>query len=465
VGGPDTNNDGKLDGFVDANHDGMHDNYINANALLKTGADVNGDGKADSYPFKNMDNDFRPNPYDLDSDGDGIVDVVEAGLPDANLNGIVDGIIGTNGWSTTVSAMPSLNLKNSDADPNPNYLDIDSDNDGITDNIEGQTTNGYKVPLPADTDGDGIADTYDNIVGYGGMGIFPVDTDGDGIPDYLDLDTDADGQIDRIEGNDFNFNRLPDDIVSLTGIDTDGDGLDDRFDNDNTSAKVTSAYMGNGGSFTGPTPPGTRSVVQMSWPGQVDRDWRFVGNVLPIQFLLFAGVLQSNHVLLNWSIITPKDIDHFEIQRSLDNLTYSLAGSVSQTVKLNEQQDFSFTDDIAGISNEIIYYRLKVFSKTGDMRYSNVLVIRRTQSHTPVSLMPNPAKDQVGIRFFALRESEATIRLLDQQGKVLLTEKHPVLKGNNILQLNSLYRFSNGIYSVQLMVNDELVTKKLVLAN
>ena len=464
VGGPDTNNDGKADAFVDANNDGLHDGYINATALLKTGADANADGRADSYPNKNMDNDFRPSPYDVDSDGDGIVDVVEAGLPDANMNGIVDGIIGANGWSTSVSALAALNLRNTDADAKQDYQDIDSDNDGITDNIEGQTTNSYLLPVATDTDGDGLVDTYDNVVGFSGGGIFPVDMDGDTIPDYRDSDTDGDGQIDRIEGNDFNFNRLPDDLVTLTGIDTDGDGLDDRFDNDNASPKVTSAYMGNGGSFSGPASPGTRSVVQMSWPTQNNRDWRYVGNTLPVNFLQFNGMLQLGHVQLNWSIITSKEIDHFEIERSLDNNTYTMTGMVTDAVNLNVAQQFGFNDDIAGINSEIIYYRLKVIGKAGEIKYSNILVVRRTQTKTPINIMPNPASDYVSVRFFAEKESIVTLRLIDNLGKTVMVQQQKVLKGSNTLQINNLYRYSNGVYSLQVIINDEVVTQKLVLA-
>lgn len=113
------------------------------------------------------------------------------------------------------------------------------------------STLSYLLPSGNDTDNDGIDNTYDNFNGFGGDGIHPVNTDGDLLPDYLDSDTDGDGLIDRIEGNDLNLNYLPDDNVTLTGIDTDGDGLDDRFDNLNSSHKGTSARMGNGGSTTG----------------------------------------------------------------------------------------------------------------------------------------------------------------------------------------------------------------------
>lgn len=125
--GFDSNNDGKIDAFSDANGDGFADNYILGSALLITGPDLIAPfGRADNWPNKNKDRDLRPNAYDLDSDGDGIADVIEAGLPDTDFNGRVDGVIGLSGWSNSVSALPALNLRFSDGDPYPDFLDIDS---------------------------------------------------------------------------------------------------------------------------------------------------------------------------------------------------------------------------------------------------------------------------------------------------------------------------------------------------
>ena len=207
---------------------------------------------------------------------DGIADVIEAGFPDANFNGIVDGPIASNGWATVISSLPALALRFTDADPYPDYLDIDSDDDGIPDNVEGQSTAGYLLPGITDTDGDGLVNTYDNIIGFGGSGIFVYDHDADATPDYRDLDTDADGLIDRIEGNDFNLNEIPDDDVTLTGLDTDNDGLDNKFDSLNsvTNVKGTSYRMGNGGSAIGDPSPGSRTTVQKSTFSQINRDWR-----------------------------------------------------------------------------------------------------------------------------------------------------------------------------------------------
>lgn len=465
VAGADANNNGLVDGFVDSNYDGISDNNFAASALLRTGVDLLPvDGRADDYPNKNLDRDLRPNAYDMDADGDGIVDVLEAGLPDANLNGIVDGVIGANGWSTSVSGLAALNLPNTDATGEPNYLDIDSDDDGIPDNIEGMSTAGYLLPTTTDADGDGLMSPYDNTVGFGGSGIFIYDHDGDGTPDYRDLDTDGDGQADIIEGNDFNLNGIADDLVTLTGLDTDLDGLDNRFDSLNSviNIKGTSYNMGNGGTTLGDAAPGTRAPVQMRVPAQADRDWRFVGTVLPAEILRFTGTAQNNLVPLSWTIITLKDIDHFEVERSLDNSTYTKVGMVSDPVKLNEEQSFGFTDNITGISNEIIYYRLKVIGKAGEIKYSNVLVVRRSSNKINITLMPMPASSYVTISMAVDKNIQAKIILLDKVGKRVLVQDQNLNRGTNNITLN-LDKYSEGVYALIIETSSDRIVRQLVI--
>ncbi|MFK7813154.1 MAG: gliding motility-associated C-terminal domain-containing protein [Maribacter sp.] len=113
----------------------------------------------------------------------------------------------------------------SDGDGYPNRVDIDADNDGIPDNVEAQTTDGYIAPLLADEDQDGLDNAYE---GSGNAGLTPVNFDETDEVDYLDLDSDNDLVPDNNEGNDFNFDGIPD--QTFTGNDADGDGLDDGYE-------------------------------------------------------------------------------------------------------------------------------------------------------------------------------------------------------------------------------------------
>ncbi len=464
--GPDTNNDGKPDAFVDANGDGIHDGFVNANALLRTGADTNSDGRADSYPEKNFDNDKRPNPYDVDSDNDGIADVLEAGFTDANFNGFVDGAIGTNGWSTVVDALPVLNLPNTDGTGLPDYLDIDSDDDGIPDNVEGMTTIGYVMPTWLDNDSDGLDNAYDNAPAvFGGRGVFLSDKDLDGIPDYRDLDTDSDGVPDIIEGNDFNLNGLSDDIVTLTGLDTDGDGLDNRFDSltSTTNRKGTSYRMGTGGSFSGDATPGSRATVQRTNPMDVDRDWRSVGYVLYVNRLkLTAGLFSNNSANLEWDIQSPVDIATFEIERSTDNTSYTRIAVLHDAVEANAVRNFVLQDDISVIDRELIYYRVKVIAANGRAQYSNVAAVKKTLGIVAPEIYPNPAEDDFVIRFVSKEKTSAVVKILDKLGRTIMVSQRQVAKGRNDLTFNC-EKLSAGVYVVHVIMPEEEFTLRLIV--
>jgi hypothetical protein len=195
----------------------------------------------------------------------------------------------------------------------------------------------------------------------------------------------------------------------------------------------------------------------------IPADYCCVAPVLPLQFLNFKGLPAQAKVLLSWNIMTSKDVGYFEIERSLDNSMYDKVGTVTTAVKLNEEQQFGYADNINGISNDVIYYRLKVTGKEGEIKYSNILVVRQHLIKTPVTVVTDPAKDYVAVKFFTKKKSIVTIKLIDNSGKTVLLQKQKAGKGNNVLQLSELGKYNNGIYSLQVMVSDEVVTYKLII--
>jgi uncharacterized repeat protein (TIGR01451 family) len=476
VFGTDSNNDGRIDGFTDSDGDGYgdtidgdvgNDNIAeNSSAsLLRTSTDGNNDGRLDTWPYNNMDGDSKSNPYDLDSDGDGITDVKEAQFPDTNWDGRVDGALNLSGWNNVISGMGSLSLINTDGVGRPNLYDIDSDDDGIPDNVEGMTTAGYLLPGITDTDSDGIIDTYDNFNGFGGDGIHPADKDADTTPDYLDSDTDGDGLVDIIEGNDLNLNDLPDDLVTLTGVDTDGDGLDDRFDANNSSAEATSARMGNGGSFTGDATPGSITTVQRSTTNSIfcptERDWRCVSYILSCDIISFKASLQNNRTDLRWEVLCKQEADHFEIERSTDYTNFISVANVAGRSVINELELYTAADNVSQVRENIIYYRLKTVMRNGTIKYGNIIAVKRSTTGTDdVQILPNPVRDQFQLLIISSVSTVAQIQIINSDGQVVHQYKEKIATGSNTLVYRNAVNLTSGVYYVRIMANEVVLTKK-----
>ena len=196
--------------------------------------DTDGDGIADHR--------------DLDSDNDGISDLIESGAnataTDTDGDGVYDGAV------NPVTGVPSaagagVGPVDSDNDGVDDYLDLDSDNDGIADAIEAQPTAGYNSPsIGTDTDGDGVVDTFDSGSGHGGDFSAPEDTDGDGTADYLDDDSDNDGVDDITEsglnpGADNDGDGIADNVAPNSYADTDGTVTDPATDLDNEAGDTS----------------------------------------------------------------------------------------------------------------------------------------------------------------------------------------------------------------------------------
>jgi large repetitive protein len=154
------------------------------------------------------DGDGRPNFADLDSDNDGIADIIEGGGVDANGDGRIDNFVDTNHNGLADSVEVSLGgtplpLPDTDHDGADNHRDIDSDGDGISDLIESGGIDGNgdgRIDSATDGNHDGMADALESSM-TGGHAQAPVDSDGDHTPDYLDSDSDGDGVLDSREGS------------------------------------------------------------------------------------------------------------------------------------------------------------------------------------------------------------------------------------------------------------------------
>jgi hypothetical protein len=202
--------------------DGGGDDGADPDAPVEADADADDAAPADGDGETGSDGEGGP-----DADGDdGAVDEGPDPLADGDGDTIPDAVEGTG---------------DTDGDTLPNAADDDSDDDAIPDAFEAADTELRTPPPDSDRDGtpdfldlDSDGDTLlDRVEG-------PGDPDGDGRPSYRDFDADEDGILDGEEAGDADPATPPrdadaDTLPDFLDPDSDGDSLADL---DETSADV-----------------------------------------------------------------------------------------------------------------------------------------------------------------------------------------------------------------------------------
>lgn len=239
----DSDNDGIPDSDEISNATGTAYVYNNGNPA--EGVMIDKYGRPVVAVYGDTDGDGVADHLDVDSDNDGIYDSIEAGhakIPDY-ATGRLTGLVGADGIPNTVqngadSKVVNYILAHSDSDGIPDYLDLDSDNDTISDLLE----SGYASLLDANLNGQvdggiitgGAATAHGAPVSHGTAAprkTLVVSTVADyrnpfsnGIAAISDIasngwglrDADADGQVDSFV--DVDYDGIPDVVDANTAV-------------------------------------------------------------------------------------------------------------------------------------------------------------------------------------------------------------------------------------------------------
>lgn len=379
------------------------------------------------------DGDGIQNSLDIDSDNDCIVDNREAQnqatyIAPTGLDMDGDGL--DNAYETN-----GLTPINSDGNGNPNYLDIDSDNDGIVDNSEAQATFSYVAPTGLDADGDGLDNAYDGFNGFGGAGVIPVNTEGSDNPDYTDLDSDNDGITDVIEGWDTDGNGAANTVAS--GTDSDGDGLDNAYDVNDAGFNPTN----------GTTPLSYPNVINTTSP---QRDWRELASTLAVDLIQFNGSCLDQKVILNWIVLNEVNTDHYEIE--IEDAGTTVIDSVPAMNEIGIQTySVEYADRKKGL------FHLVEVDQNGERSTKGTLYINCSGFSEFITYSNNSLMVAVDAAY----DAEEPVNIYDVSGRVVFESVIGMKKGENTIVIPGI-DLSNTFYLVELGTGPNHRTAKLL---
>jgi|GEM_PF-267283 len=209
---------------------------------------------------------------------------------------------------------------------------------------------------------------------------------------------------------------------------------------------------------------GSAGVLTQTFPfAQLPPNMQICQTILPVTIVnLTASYVESGSVKVAWTTSSELNISHYEVERSVDGSNFMTVGQVNGSMSTDPVQAYSYNDYLNGVNSSVLYYRLKIVDEDGKTAYSKIVSVRLSEPSTKVSMYPNPAADFTVVNVYSEKQTVAMMRLMDNSGKLLQYRSFNVNNGNNSLMVDQLSNLPKGIYIVQVMMNNNVYTEKLV---
>ncbi len=168
---------------------------------------------------------------------------------------------------------------------------------------------------------------------------------------------------------------------------------------------------------------------------------------LPVHLLYLKGKAINRDALIEWATSGEIDNDYFDIEHSVNGITFSKIGTVKGSGNTSIQKTYQYTDGnpLAGAN----YYRIKQVDTNLDFIYSGIVSVQITEPVVGISLSPNPATNLLFVKINGIEADEIDLNLMDQHGKMYKSISLKCKKGENNFTVN-IEDLPKGLYYINL---------------
>lgn len=161
----------------------------------------------------------------------------------------------------------------------------------------------------------------------------------------------------------------------------------------------------------GLTSPSTGTSGNITWTSDTENICDIInGRVLPIELLEFKGIYQPSDQsnLLEWTTSKEWENSHFEVERSINNISsWETIGIVQGQGYSDQSVSYNFTDYNLPLASGFSYYKIKQVDFSGNNTSSSVISIQysKNKGSNPWVLYPNPSTSNQSVQL-ELRDLE-----------------------------------------------------------
>lgn len=136
---------------------------------------------------------------------------------------------------------------------------------------------------------------------------------------------------------------------------------------------------------------------------------------LPVKLISFTAKNEKQNNKLTWSTTSEVNNAGFEIEKSVDGVSFKKIGFVDGAVDSELLKTYTFVDTHPLL---ITYYRLKQIDQDGKSEFSRIISVEGYQ--TPLQIFPNPASGHVVVKD---SQKDKNVVIRDLKGRIVLKDR------------------------------------------
>jgi hypothetical protein len=174
----------------------------------------------------------------------------------------------------------------------------------------------------------------------------------------------------------------------------------------------------------------------------------------------FQGSKKENQVTLTWNMEESDELKNVILEKSENGRDYKEVGEF-YSVKQNELQS-QYIDEVSNSAN--VYYRLKLVSITGEIKFSNTLAFKIGDGMLTktMDVYPSVFTTQFTAKINSGGNEAGILQMVDLSGRVVYQKQVKLQAGVNNVSVNDMNIHAKGNYIIAFKSGSELLTRKVV---
>ena len=174
-----------------------------------------------------------------------------------------------------------------------------------------------------------------------------------------------------------------------------------------------------------------------------------------------AILLNPEKAKLTWVTASEINNDHFDIERSQDGKNFIKIDEVKGNGTTNSINNYEYYDNFGVVTSSILYYRLRQVDFNGEYKYSDIRKLKLSGSDQNLKIWYNANNDKTEAIIYYQKETHASLRIIDIQGKLVAEQNVTFPVGESHLQLD-MYGLAKGIYTISVADENGVDVKRVM---